>query len=90
MPTDSSWERLKQTRPVRVLGVYLGASWIVLSGVETLQGLLSLPAWVGPVTIGVLGIGFVVVGATAWIQSLELTTAALLRRGRDGLARVGG
>jgi tetratricopeptide (TPR) repeat protein len=61
---------------VQVGAVYLGASWVVLQIIDTLQGLLSLPDWVGPVAVLLLLVGLVVVSATAWVQSLPQTTAA--------------
>lgn len=70
------WDRLRRARIVQVLGVYLGASWLVLQLVATLMDLLELPAWLGPVTLTLLGIGLVVVTATAWVQSLDSTTKA--------------
>jgi len=69
-------ERLKQARIVQALIVYAGASWIVLQLVGTLNDLLTLPDWLGPVTVALLGIGLLVVAATAWVQSLEATTRA--------------
>lgn len=69
-------ERLGQARIVQALIVYAGASWIVLQLVGTLNDLLDLPDWLGPVTVVLLGIGLVVVAATAWVQSLESTTKA--------------
>lgn len=68
-------ERLKQARIVQVLLVYLGASWVVLQFVDTLVGLLSMPAWVGPVAVVLMGVGLMVVLATAWVQSMPSTTA---------------
>ncbi|MEJ2204392.1 MAG: hypothetical protein P8170_09795 [Gemmatimonadota bacterium] len=77
MPAQPSLiERLKRARFVQVLVVYLGATWVVLQLVDTLVGLLSLPGWVGPVAVVLLGVGLVVVLATAWVQSLPSTTAA--------------
>jgi len=67
--------RLKRARIFQVLLVYLGAAWVVLQFVDTLVGLLSLPAWVGPVAVVLMGIGLMVVLATAWVQSLPSTTA---------------
>lgn len=75
MTRPSLIARLKQARIVQVLVVYLGATWVVLQLVDTLIGLLSLPQWVGPVAVVLLGIGMVVVLATAWVQSLPSTTA---------------
>ncbi len=77
MPAQPSLiDRLKRARIVQVLLVYLGATWVVLQLVDTLVGLLSLPGWVGPVAVLLLGVGLVVVLATAWVQSLPSTTAA--------------
>jgi tetratricopeptide (TPR) repeat protein len=72
----SLFARLKQARIVQVLVVYLGATWVVLQLVDTLMGLLSLPSWVGPVAVVLLGVGLVVVLATAWVQSLPSTDEA--------------
>jgi len=47
MSKPSLAERFRSSRIVQALAVYLGASWVVLQIVETLQGLLSLPEWVG-------------------------------------------
>ncbi|HSG07041.1 MAG TPA: hypothetical protein VLA36_01700, partial [Longimicrobiales bacterium] len=75
MTAPTLFERIKQARVFQVLLVYLGATWVVLQLVDTLIGLLSLPQWVGPVAVVLLGIGLVVVLATAWVQSLPSTTA---------------
>ncbi len=75
MPSSPLWDRLKSARLIQVLLVYLGAAWVVLQFVDTLVGLLSLPAWVGPVAVVLMGIGLMVVLATAWVQSLPSTTA---------------
>lgn len=76
MSASTFWQRLKQARIVRVAVVYLGVSWAVVQLVDTLMGMLQLPSWLGPVTVILLGIGFVVITATAWVQSLESTTEA--------------
>jgi tetratricopeptide (TPR) repeat protein len=70
------WRRLKNARAVQILVVYLGACWFVLQLVATLRELLALPVWIGPLTVVLLGIGALVVGATAWVQSLPATTVA--------------
>ena len=76
MTSPSLWDRLRSARIVQALGVYLGASWVVLQIIETVTGLLALPAWVGPVAVLLLAVGLLVVLATAWVQSLPQTTAA--------------
>lgn len=76
MSSPSLWQRLRSARIVQVGAVYLGASWVILQIVDTLQGLLTLPDWVGPVAVVLLLVGLLVVLATAWVQSLPQTTAA--------------
>jgi tetratricopeptide (TPR) repeat protein len=67
------WERVKNGRFVRVLVVYLAASWIILQLAATLNDLFELPAWVGPLTLALLSVGLVIVLATAWVQAHPLT-----------------
>jgi TolB-like protein len=76
MPTQNLLERLKQARIVQVLIVYLGASWAILQIAEVLGEALSLPDWILPVCVLLLLVGFVIILATAWVQSLPATTAA--------------
>ena len=66
-------QRLKEARIVRVLLVYLGASWVVVEAASLLTEELGLPDWVVPVTIILLLVGLVVVGATAWVQASPAT-----------------
>ena len=68
------WSRIKQTRVVRVLLVYLGASWILLQVASTVVDAFKLPDIVLPATIILLAIGVIVIVATAWVQSLTSTT----------------
>ncbi len=73
MSQRSFWERLKSARIVRVLIVYLAASWIVLQLAATLNDLFTLPPWLGAVTLALLAVGLVIILATAWVQSHPLT-----------------
>ncbi len=75
MPQSDLWTRLKQARIVQVVLVYLGLSWGILQVVDVLQNTLTLPDWVGPVAVILLLIGLVIIGATAWVQSLPSTDA---------------
>jgi tetratricopeptide (TPR) repeat protein len=52
----------------QVLGIYLGASWIVLQVVEIMTESVGLPDWVQPFAIVLLLIGFPIVLATAFVQ----------------------
>lgn len=65
--------RIKHARLVRVLLVYLGASWVVVEAADLLQSALELPEWVVPVTIILLLVGLVVVASTAWVQGSATT-----------------
>jgi len=76
MSAPSFWDRLKRARLVRVLVVYLGASWGVLQLADVLTNTAGLPQWVGALTLLLLAVGLVIILATAWVQSLPSTTAA--------------
>lgn len=52
----------------QVLGIYLGASWIVLQIVDTMAGALSLPDWAASLALFLLVVGFPIVLATAFVQ----------------------
>jgi tetratricopeptide (TPR) repeat protein len=73
MSNGSLWERIRKARLVQVLIGYLAASWIVLQLIDTLGGTFELPEWIGPVTLILLVVGFIIVTATAWVQSHPLT-----------------
>lgn len=72
MSDDNLWSRVKKGRLVQVLLVYLGASWLVLQVVGELRDTLGLPPWIGPTALTLLLVGFVVILATAWVQSHPL------------------
>ncbi len=69
MAEPGFWSRVNRNRLLGILGAYLAASWLVLQIVDILQESLDLPLWVRPVSIILLLIGLVVVGATTWVQS---------------------
>ena len=75
MPGPSLIERLKASRLVQVLIVYLGASWVVIEVADQLQEALELPSWLVPVAIVLLLVGLVVMLGTAWVQSNPTTDA---------------
>ena len=52
----------------QVLGIYLVASWAVLSVVDTLGGALNLPDWFPSVALALLLVGLPIVLATAFVQ----------------------
>lgn len=75
MLENDLWTRIKRARIVQVILVYLGASWAILQAVDVLLGTLALPEWVGPLVVILLLVGLVIIGGTAWVQSLPSTTA---------------
>jgi tetratricopeptide (TPR) repeat protein/TolB-like protein len=73
MSGNSFWSRVRKSRLVQVLAVYLGSAWVVLQVTYILQDTAGLPDWVPPLAVVFLLIGLVVVLATAWIQGSPLT-----------------
>jgi tetratricopeptide (TPR) repeat protein/TolB-like protein len=74
----SLWTRLREARLLRILGVYLAASWLLLQVADLFVDRLGLPDWFVPAAVLLLSIGLVIVAATAWVQSRP-GTAALAR-----------
>jgi tetratricopeptide (TPR) repeat protein len=62
-------EQARSARLVRVLGVYIIASYAILQAVDLLIAQFGLPAWFFPVGLGLLLLGLPVLGATAVIQA---------------------
>jgi len=54
----------------KVLGIYVGASWMVLQVVDVLTQNMGLPPWVFSFAVILLVIGLPIVGATAFLQGL--------------------
>jgi class 3 adenylate cyclase/tetratricopeptide (TPR) repeat protein len=52
-----------------VVFLYLVASWIVVQLTGSLIASFGLPDWLAPVALGLLLVGLVIVGATAWVQT---------------------
>ncbi|MCG8468283.1 MAG: hypothetical protein MJB57_08745 [Gemmatimonadetes bacterium] len=63
----------------QVLGIYLGASWVVLQIVDTLAGALGLPDWSASFALFLLILGLPVVLATAFVQEGMSTKEAEAR-----------
>lgn len=73
------WTRVKSARIVQVLVAYLAVSWGILQVADILQQSLELPPWVQPVALLLLVIGFVIIAATAWVQSHPATAERAAR-----------
>ena len=76
MSKHPPFERLKHSRVVQAIGVYLGMSWAVLGAADLMESQFGLPDWVFTMTVILLLAGLVIVLATAWVQSLPSTTEA--------------
>ena len=61
-------DRLKNNTALRVLAVYLGASWVVLQVVDVVKQNMGLPDWVFPFAVVLLVIGLPVMLTTAMLQ----------------------
>lgn len=59
----------RRARIASVAVGYLGFSWLVLQVVDVIRDIVPLPAWLAPGALIVLGVGFLFVLATAWIQA---------------------
>jgi TolB-like protein len=75
MSGPSFIDRLKSSRLVQVLILYLGASWVVIEVAGELQAAFDLPDWLVPVAFVLLLVGLVVMLGTAWVQSNPATDA---------------
>jgi len=62
-------DRLKSSAALRVLAVYLGASWVVLQVVDVVKQNMGLPDWVFPFALVLLVIGLPVMLTTAVLQA---------------------
>jgi tetratricopeptide (TPR) repeat protein len=73
MAFPSFWSRLRSARIVRVVVIYLGASWVVLQVTNELQQAVNLPQWVSGAAVVLLLIGLIITLATAWVQAQPAT-----------------
>ncbi|CAN5320154.1 hypothetical protein BH18GEM1_BH18GEM1_21070 [soil metagenome] len=74
-PRVDVWTRVKRSRLLQVLLVYVGVSWLLLQTTGLFIDSFGLPEWAMPAAALLLVIGLVVIGATAWVQSHPLTRA---------------
>ena len=66
-------EQIREARLVRVLLVYLGASWAVLEATALMRDELGLPPWVIPLAAILLVVGLVIITTSATLAGLVLT-----------------
>lgn len=78
---------LQRRKVIRVAGVYLVVSWLLLQIAATVAPILTLPPWFEELVLVLLGIGFPVALILAW--ALELTPDGVRSDPRDGPAARG-
>ncbi len=66
-------EQIREARLIRVLLVYLGASWAILEATALMRDEAHLPSWVVPLAAILLVVGLVIITTTAWIQARPIT-----------------
>jgi len=69
------WTRLRQARIVRILAIYLAASWVILQVASLFVQSFGVPEWIMWAALLLLIAGLVVLLATAWVQTHPQTTA---------------
>lgn len=57
---------LKRRNVLRVAGVYVVVSWVIVQVAATLEEAISLPAWFDAVAVSFLAIAFPIVVVFAW------------------------
>ncbi len=67
--TSNLLERLRSARLVRVVIIYLAASWFVVQALDILAQHFTLPQWFFPAGLALLAIGLPVLISTALIQA---------------------
>ncbi len=65
------WDTVRRARLVRVLAIYLGASFAALQTVDVLTEQLGLPDWVFPGALVLLIIGLPIIITTALVQGRQ-------------------
>jgi hypothetical protein len=63
------WTWARNAQVVQVVVAYLAASWGITQATDVLQLSFELPRTIQPVALLLLYIGFLIVAATAWVQS---------------------
>jgi serine/threonine-protein kinase len=87
-------ERMRSARLVRVVLIYLAASWFVVQALDIISQHFTLPQWFFPAGLALLAIGLPILVATALIQArlarADASAAArMLARGTTSWAAPG-
>jgi class 3 adenylate cyclase/tetratricopeptide (TPR) repeat protein len=81
-PEPGAVRRLRVSRVAPVVGIYLAVAAAVFLLTLLLRSALELPDWIPGVALLLLGVGLIVIAATAWVQAHPQTA---LRRARGEL-----
>jgi len=69
MPSPTPWSRLRETRLVQALAVYLAAGWAVIQAVSLVSSAFDWPRWVMRGSIALMAAGLVVTLVLVWAHS---------------------
>lgn len=61
---------LKRRNVLRMLALYVIASWLIMQVAEVVIGLANLPEWVGPVVLSLLALGLPIALLFSWFYEL--------------------
>jgi tetratricopeptide (TPR) repeat protein len=66
---QSTWDRIKGARLVRVLIAYAAVSWVAIQVLDILAQHFTMPSWFFPAGLSLLAVGLPILLATAWFQA---------------------
>ena len=77
---------LRRRNVFRMAVLYAVAAWLIMQVVEVVMDLAKLPDWIGPTTLGLLGVGFPI-AERAVTTAVEEIVAQLNERHLGHLSR---
>jgi TolB-like protein/Tfp pilus assembly protein PilF len=80
------FSEIRRRNVFRMAALYIVAAWLVMQVAEVLISLISLPAWVGPVVIGLLALGFPLALVLSWFYELTPEGISLDTDGKRDVA----
>ena len=61
---------LKRRNVLRMVVLYVVAAWVIMQVAEVVIDLANLPEWIGPVILGLLGVGFPIALTLSWFYEI--------------------